>query len=203
MNRSDIDSYLKELGKALRKRWKKSGFVLELVVVGGAAIILNYNFRESTMDIDAYSDRLASIEDSIHEVQEKYNLSEDWLNSDFRYTSSFTKELRQFAKFYKTYGNVLRVYTISEEYMICMKLVAFRTDRHDLADIVGIIEHSPNNISYEQIDRAMIRLYGGWKDVKDDAKIFIKSLYESYDEVAATKECEVGVGDVPESVKIE
>ena len=44
--------YLKELGKEFRKLNGKK-MPAEIVLIGGAAILANYGFRESTYDIDA------------------------------------------------------------------------------------------------------------------------------------------------------
>lgn len=176
MIKNDIEVYLKELGKSLKKKWRGTGYEIELIVVGGASIILNYDFRQSTVDIDAYNDKLSSIKESVNEIRDKYDLPNDWLNSDFQYTSSFSDKLRQYAKYYRTYGNTLVVYTVNEEYLLCMKLVAFRPDRHDIDDIIGIVANSPNGINLHKIDNAMNELYGGWDLVGQEAKHFINGL---------------------------
>lgn len=177
MRRTDIEKYLNVLGKTLKKECKNTGYQIELIIVGGASIILNYSFRESSNDIDAYTDKLISIKEVINKITDEYKLNAKWLNSDFTKTTSFSKKLRQCAKPYKIYHNTLRVYTVAEEYLICMKLIAFRIDRHDLDDIVGIIKNSENNITYDKIDAAMIQLYGSWDRVSDNAKLFIKSMF--------------------------
>lgn len=174
MNRENIDNYLKELGKSLKKKIKYPEYRLEIVIVGDASIILNHGFRESTMDVDAYYDKLASINECIYEVQEKFDLTDDWINSDFKNTTSFSENIRRYSKFYRNFGRILDVYTIDNEYLICMKLVAFRLDRHDLDDILGIISESTYIITYEMIDKAMHDLYGGWERVTDAAIAFIK-----------------------------
>lgn len=181
MIKTDIDTYLSELGKSLKKKWRGTGYQLELIIVGGASIILNYNFRKSTIDIDAYNDRLSSIKESVNEIRDRFDLPDNWLNSDFQYTSSFSEQLRRYSKYYKTYGNTLIVYTVNEEYLLCMKLVAFRPDRHDIDDILGIMDNSPNGITLEKIDRAMNDLYGGWNLVSEEARLFINQLLHSAD----------------------
>lgn len=188
MNRQDIDKYLNTLGKCLRKRSKNTDFEFEIIIVGGASIVLNYDFRQSTLDIDAYTSKLTSIKEGIREIQEKFDLEDNWLNSDFKFTPSYTENLRTYAKFYKNYYGILNVYTITGEYMICMKLVAFRSERTDIDDIMGIINNSTKNITYDTINSAMYKLYNGWDRVSNEAKLFIKKLLCSNNEAAVTDE---------------
>ena len=49
--KENLDYYLKELAKEFRKRNGKNT-PAEIVLVGGAAILANYGFREMTYDID-------------------------------------------------------------------------------------------------------------------------------------------------------
>ncbi len=50
--RDNLDGYLRELGKEFRKL-NGSRMPAEIVLIGGAAILINYGFREMTYDIDA------------------------------------------------------------------------------------------------------------------------------------------------------
>lgn len=50
--RDDILNYLKDLAKEIKKEFGKNE-KFELIVVGGASILLNYSFRDGTYDIDA------------------------------------------------------------------------------------------------------------------------------------------------------
>lgn len=60
-----------------------------------------------------------------------------------------------------------------------MKLVAFRQDRHDIDDILGIIDNSLSGITLDKIDRAMNDLYGGWDLVSEEARLFVNELFTS------------------------
>ena len=50
--KENLDTYLKELGKEFLQINGKSAFA-EIILVGGAAILANYSFREGTNDVDA------------------------------------------------------------------------------------------------------------------------------------------------------
>lgn len=47
-----LNNYLKELAKEFRKR-NGTSTLAEIILVGGAAILTNYGFRNMTTDIDA------------------------------------------------------------------------------------------------------------------------------------------------------
>ena len=65
--REDIDTYLKELAKRFRKLngTKMPG---EIVIVGGAAVLLKYDFRKQSRDIDGIIRALSAIKESINYV---------------------------------------------------------------------------------------------------------------------------------------
>lgn len=47
--KENLDQYLKELAKEFRKRNGKA-IPAEIVLIGGASIVINYGFREMTYD---------------------------------------------------------------------------------------------------------------------------------------------------------
>lgn len=64
-SKDNIDGYLKALGKEYRKRAGK-GMKAELILVGGAAILVNYGFRDTTTDVDALIQAASSMKDAIN-----------------------------------------------------------------------------------------------------------------------------------------
>jgi len=165
-----VESFFDELSKELKKEFGRNASV-ELIVVGGASILLNYHFRNSTIDIDAVVASRMSIKDAINRVGDKFSLPNGWLNSDFRQTKSYSPKLIQYSKFYKSYNQVLTVRTIEAEYLVAMKLTSLRPYKNDKSDIVGIIqeEESRRPLSYEKIDKAVIALYGAWEKLPKSA----------------------------------
>ena len=111
----------------------------EIILIGGAAILANYGFREMTYDMDAIINASSAMNDAIRRVGDEYQLPVGWLNTDFRHTKSFTPKLIQFSKYYKTFAGILSVRTITGEYLIAMKMVSARQYKNDLSDIVGIV----------------------------------------------------------------
>lgn len=80
--RSDIDHYLYLLAKEYKRRNRKNKHV-ELVLVGGASIIINYGFRDMTTDIDAMILADSVMQEAIYAVAEKEGIPDGWLNADF------------------------------------------------------------------------------------------------------------------------
>lgn len=50
--KDNIDNYLKELAKEFRRR-NRNKVPVEIILIGGASILINYGFREMTYDMDA------------------------------------------------------------------------------------------------------------------------------------------------------
>ena len=181
ITRENLDLYLKELGKEFRKRNGKKT-PAEIILVGGAAVLLNYGFREMTTDVDAVIHASSAMQEAIHVVGDKYGLPQGWLNTDVTRTTSFSYHLMQYAKYYKTFSNILQVRTISGEYLLAMKLVSGRLYKKDLSDIVGILleeEKAGRKLTLEDVDRAMKELYGSWEQVEEYARLLLEKALAS------------------------
>lgn len=175
--KTDIENYLKELGKELKKRGH--GTPMEIILVGGASILINYDFRVSSYDIDAYYAKASIMKECINAVGDKFGLPNGWVNDDFMKTSSFTPKIIEYSKYYKKYSGVLTVRTVKAEYLVAMKLVSGRKYKKDLSDVAGIIyeqQLAGSSLTYEMIDRAVIELYGDWARISDDSKDMLDKI---------------------------
>lgn len=181
--KENLDYYLKELGKEFRKRNGKLT-PAEIVLVGGASILINYGFREMTYDMDAYIYASSAMKESINNVGDRFGLPNGWLNTDFTNTKSYTPKLMQYSKPYRTYSNILSIRTVTGEHLIAMKLVSGRKFKNDLSDIIGILysHHTTGHpISYEQIDKAVNDLYGSWTDISTETRTFLDAVMQAVD----------------------
>lgn len=181
--KDQIDSYLKEVAKQYRKLNRK-GMPAEITLVGGASILINYGFRDSTYDVDALIHASSSMKDAINFVTDTMGLPNGWLNDDFKHTTSYTPKLVTFSKYYRTFSNMVTIRTISGEYLVAMKLKAFRQYKHDISDIVGILrEHvrSGDPLTFERIDKAVCDLYDGWENMPENAHSMIQSILANED----------------------
>ena len=92
--KENLNTYLSELAKQYRKLCGKT-VKAEIILVGGAAVLANYDFRDMTTDVDALIQASSAMKDAINMVGDKYNLPNGWLNADFRYTASFSMKLAE------------------------------------------------------------------------------------------------------------
>ena len=179
----NLDDYLKDLAKEYRKLVGKK-MPAEIILVGGAAVLAKYGFRELTYDIDAIIVAASAMKDALTRIRDKHNLPHAWLNADFKKTTSYSNKLYEVSVYYKTFSNVLAIRTITAEYLLAMKLMSGRTSKYDLSDIVGILwEHQKENtpISKDAIMNAVFLLYGNDAKIPEVAMTFLYSVLESSD----------------------
>ena len=178
LSKEQLDSIFKDIAKELKKKIKNKALSYELIIVGGASILLNYSFRETTVDIDCLDVQDALMNEIISNVGEKYQLPNGWINTDFIKTNSYTPKLIQYSSYYKSYANgSLVVRTIKDEYLIAMKMMAARKYKHDYSDIFGIIKENPS-LSFDKVMKAVENLYGDSSKILSEMITFVKSLFE-------------------------
>lgn len=183
LTKENLDYYLRELAKEFRRLNGKT-IPAEMVLIGGASVLINYGFRDMTSDVDAIISASSVMKEAINKVGDRFALENGWLNTDFQSTKSYTPRLIEVSVFYKTLSNVLTIRTVAGEYLIAMKLMSGREYKNDLSDVIGILhEHEQRGtpISYEQIDTAVCRLYDDWTRIPDSATRFIRDVYDASD----------------------
>lgn len=179
--KEELIRLLTELGKEFRKR-NGTKMKAEIIIAGGASVVLNYGFREMTMDIDAVIQASSAMKEAILAVADKNGIPAGWLNSDFIKTASYSDKLVLHSRYYRTFSNVLIVRTVQSEYLVAMKLNSGRRYKRDLSDIVGIVaaeQEAGNRLTWEKIDRAMQELYGGWEQVDRHTQNLLEKILDS------------------------
>ncbi len=58
--KDNLDQYLKELAKEFRKLNGK-GMPADIILIGGASVVINYGFRDMTYDMDAIINAASSM----------------------------------------------------------------------------------------------------------------------------------------------
>lgn len=181
--KENLDGYLRELAKEFRK---KNGNKMseEIILIGGASILINYGFREMTYDMDAIIKSSSAMKEAINTVGDRLELPVGWLNTDFANTKSYTPRLVEYSKYYKTFANILQVRTVSAEYLVAMKLMAGRQYKNDLSDIVGILieqEERKKPLSFEVIQKAIVDLCDSYDKIPEDSRVFMEAVYNKED----------------------
>jgi hypothetical protein len=119
----------------------------EITVYGGTAIMLQFDWRTATEDVDGIiraNEREGAIKDAIIYAALKLGLSDHWLNT---FVGSFTPETES-DDFFSVYGTYprggtpgLRVFVAKPEYLCAMKLKALQRDNvgdRDFEDAVRL-----------------------------------------------------------------
>ncbi|MBQ8197952.1 MAG: hypothetical protein IJZ76_00790 [Lachnospiraceae bacterium] len=184
--------------KAFAKEYKKQNGTsapVELVIVGGGSILLNYGFREATQYFDIMVQSMGLIKNVSYRIADLYNLPDNWLNSDFMRTASYSDKLREVSKHFCSFNNgSLEFRTVNGEYLIAMKMVSAREYRNDISDVIGIIIYMKNeleNFSMDRINHAIEFLYGRRENViKEDVYDKVKE-YSKWSVAELEKEYEV------------
>lgn len=135
LSKREILKYLKELSDEL----KKEGVKGEILIFGGAAMILAFNARPSTKDVDAIFQPKSKIYDFSRRIADKHRLPEGWLNDSvkgFIINDSFKQNL--LIKF-----SHLSVYIPEPQYLLAMKSISMRigVESSDIEDIRYLIDH--------------------------------------------------------------
>ena len=151
MDKKEIELYLKLLGQELLK----CGNSGEIVLAGGAVMLLVIKNRDMTKDIDAYfGSSSEAIKIAVKKIANEHNLREDWLNDGVKGFFYGTPPQDLWADY-----PGLRVYTIDPEYLFAMKAIAARPE--DQPDLKALIN------------------YLGLKDAKQGLEIIQKYIPEN------------------------
>jgi len=112
----------------------------EILLFGGAAMVLGWNARRATRDIDAVFEPPARIRRLVREIAEEEGLQDAWLNDAVK---GFIDLLPDKADFRKSVFSTdhLHIYTPPPEYLVAMKALSARTeveaeDTHDLKFLI-------------------------------------------------------------------
>ena len=79
LTRQEIVQALERLGELAHQQ----GYSIELLLMGGAAMVLMYNARPSTRDVDVLiisPEKAQIVRDLAEQVAQEYDLPKDWLN---------------------------------------------------------------------------------------------------------------------------
>lgn len=114
---------------------------VEIAVFGGASLILAYDLRSATRDLDAvFSDTCKEfVTKSIKQIAAENSWPEDWMNDavkGFMSSSGVLTEFTEYSRQYHPFG--LRVFIPVPEYLFAMKCLAMRVGETDSTDVSDI-----------------------------------------------------------------
>ncbi len=126
LSAEDIRRAFDALAEELKRRDERA----EIVVAGGAAMVLLFHARETTKDVDAYILRPETwrVRDAVQDVADDLELPRDWLNDGAK---GYFVGLSDGQVLHES--EALTVRAVSIEQLLAMKLAAWR-DAIDRAD---------------------------------------------------------------------
>jgi hypothetical protein len=143
LNRHTVEEAFRIMGEHLRDR-RVMG---EIVIYGGTALMLQFEWRSSTEDVDAVitsSDNHGEVQRAVHHAAKRLGLPMSWLNESVSsYASRHEKPTDRIPMgIYPDYNRpALRVLVAGARYMLAMKIAAVRrrtwSDK-DFSDVVSL-----------------------------------------------------------------
>jgi hypothetical protein len=149
---------------ALGQLAKANGVQLELCLYGGSALLLAYDSRTSTKDVDAIVKPSDTGRHLAGQVAEKLQLDENWLNDSVK---QFVSDFGTFAplnieELEETAKKHLKITRASAAYLLAMKSLACRPPMPgypgDVEDIRFLLKKMGID-SMEQIEEQVARFY--------------------------------------------
>jgi hypothetical protein len=144
LTRDDIEVAFRDLGELARA----AGKVIDLAVYGGVAMILGFDARPATRDVDAVARGDPEfLREAVAKIARARDWSEHWLNDAVK--GFLSERDSQSIALFKSYPSEatpgLRVYLARPEYLLAMKCIAMRVSQsessRDRDDIKVLVRH--------------------------------------------------------------
>lgn len=165
MTAEEITQYLTELNDELRQMDIKG----EVSLYGGAVMCLAFKARAATKDVDAIFEPVKEIRNASHRIADRHGLRIDWLNFAVK---MFVVDHPREVLF--DLSN-LTVTVPDADYLLAMKVLAFRPETEDENDVTFLIEHLGMN-SYEQVID-IVKGYYPAKTVKAETVFWLEEFF--------------------------
>lgn len=130
MTAEEITQYLTELNDELRLMDIKG----EVSLYGGAVMVLAFNARIATKDVDAIFQPSSEIRSAAKKIAERNGLPEGWLNDGVK---GYVVEHSRNILFHMPN---LTVFIPEPDYLLAMKALAARQDTEDENDVVTLLQ---------------------------------------------------------------
>ena len=138
VKRRTLQKYLDRVAYHMVVEGNKTG---EILIVGGAYVMLTKINSRMTMDIDVAIKTKTDFFDCCLKASKELGLIDNFINGEVMRSPSYTHKLFERARLFKTIRGVLDIYIPDIIDAYCMKLVAFRSkDRSDLEKMGKIIK---------------------------------------------------------------
>ncbi len=171
MNSKQLETAFGRLNELLRAK----GIRGEICVVGGAAMVLAFNAREATKDVDAIFSPSQEIRDAARKVAAELKLPPDWLNDGVKAFLPGNPPSQQTVLDLDS----LQVWVPPAEYLLAMKATSARFDSHDADDVRTLCKH----LKIKTASRALkiVSKYYPHERIPPKTAFFLEELLEEQD----------------------
>jgi hypothetical protein len=182
LSQIDLEEALTELGRLLRE----DGYIVDIALFGGAAMILAFEAKRMTRDVDAVvlgeADAKRQLIDKARHLGDEKGWDRDWINDGVKGFVSATPENR-FLRSYPSEGEAgLRIFVPSPRYMLAMKLLAMRfdADKSDIDDIRSLA----GRVGVQTVEQAVeiVEAFYPRKQIPQKTYFGIEQLFGDHDE---------------------
>src|SRR5437660_366701 len=142
LNKQDIENLLQELGNELTTKFRDP---VQVMLIGGAYMILTLHNRETTQDIDIYPLNIPDSQNAdketkkflsaVRAIAKRHGIAKDWLNDvSFNLLGGLSPNTMEL---WATYG-MLEIYKPPADFILALKLFADR--EKDEEDIKALMQ---------------------------------------------------------------
>lgn len=180
LDKHKIRALLNEIGKELAAQGKTA----EIALHGGASLVMIFENRPTTRDIDFELVRSEGCEEELVEIGDvvgaRHGLPRGWFNTAVSQFKSENPEVEFFGDFPIGEAAGLRVFTASPRYMLAMKLynVPLRSslESHDIQDVWNLMLECGID-SVQEVESFIENFYPG-EDMGDRNRAVVHDLLD-------------------------
>jgi hypothetical protein len=159
--------------QALNDDLVQQGIKGEIGIVGGAAMVLAFNAREATRDVDAVFQPSSKMRAAAMRVAKAHGLPDDWLNDAAKGYMPADTQPRSILLDLPG----LSVWLPPPQYLLAMKAIAARFDSNDAQDLRVLIQH----LGLRRVDEVLevVEAYYPRNQIPPKTQFFLEELFES------------------------
>lgn len=161
----------------LNQRLTEKGVTGELCIYGGAAMVLAFDARTSTRDIDAVFVPKSEIYDEASKIAEEMNLPISWLNDGVK---GFISESEEVTTDNMPQWKNLRILRPTTRYLLAMKCMAARVAEYDTVGDKNDIVHLCTGLGIDSAEQVfeILEKYYPTNRIPIKSKYFIEEVIE-------------------------
>jgi hypothetical protein len=165
------DDILRGLRK-IDERARAAGVLIDLAIYGGAALVIAFNARQATRDVDAVVRGSPDfLRNAAAQIAVEENWPPDWLNDGVKGFISNNEAMTLMSEFQGSSGGGLRIHVPTPSYIFAMKCMAMRPEGIDGSHDVSDIELLANKLGVKTPEEAFSIIEGFYPASRIPAKV--------------------------------